>query len=278
MSRNPYSNIGTAEPEFFNPDDRRTSVLAIVALVLALLCFIPGLGAVALVLGGAAIFLISRSGGRLGGLGLAITACVIGLITSLLWLTVIGGAMQFSSMTSKHFLQPVASVYEGVQKGDYTAARSMLSPRAKAVITDAEVAKFAQALKDELGPFQGAPEGLIAMIQSYGELGPAMNRMQGRNNIIPFPGRFAKGTAIIVLHVDQQAGGPSNPTDAKSVPLMNYGVITKDGKEIWLVDQDELVSRLNKAAGGAKADQSADSDDSDSDTKPEPSGDKDPAP
>lgn len=279
MSRNPYSHIGTAEPEFFTADDRRTSVLAIVALVLALLCFIPMLGAVALVLGGAAILLISRSRGRLGGLGLAITACVVGMITTLLWLTVIGGAMQISNLTSTHFLRPVATVFEGVQKGDVTAAKAMLSPRVRAEVTDAEVAEFGRALKDEMGTFQGAPEGIVALILAYVEIGESMKNVQGRNNVIPFPGRFSKGLAIVVLHVDQHGGGPINPGGSiETIPLMNYGVVTKEGKEIWLVSQDDLVNRLNKAERGSNTNAKDDSSASDDDSKREPPNDNTPAP
>ena len=258
MTQNPYAQFGPGG-DFLEPMDRRTSVLAIVALVMALLCFVPGFGAIALIVGGAAIFFISRSNGRLGGLGLAITGCVIGLLTSVLWIAVIGGAMSVAGAANQHFFGPVNTMLTGVAKQDFPAARSMLSPRASAAISDEQITKFSKKLQEELGAFKGSPDSPWQAIKSYPKVGPMMEKFQGSNDIIPFPATFEKGLALVALRVDQRAG-KITPTrqGSESVPLLNVGVITSDGKEIWLIEQDELDKLLRSKAADAAGSDAAD--------------------
>src|SRR6185295_1953349 len=75
-----------------DPEPARTSVWAITALVVSIisciLCFVPAPGAIAMVLGGVAVFFIATSGGRRTGMGLAVTAIVLGLLQSVLWVFV----------------------------------------------------------------------------------------------------------------------------------------------------------------------------------------------
>lgn len=247
MGQNPYANFG-AGSDFLESTERRTSVLAIVALVLALLCFIPGFGLLAMILGGASLLFISQSRGRLGGLGLAITACVVGLIVTVIQGAIFYGMAQVSSAATTHFTKPVGTVFTGVANLDYKAARSLLTPRASSVITDAEIAAFSKAVKDELGAYAGPPEGMFGLVGSYGQVGPLMQKFQGRNDVVPFPGNFAKGTALIVLQADQRhTGQPSGLPGEESIPLLNYGVVTMQGKEIWLVEPDEMRDRLQAA-------------------------------
>lgn len=263
MTQNPYAQMGYGG-DLLEPMNRRTSVLAIVALVVSLLCFVPFIGVIAMILGGAAIVLISRSNGRLGGLGLAISGCVIGMLTSILWAAVGLGASNVASLANQHFMAPVGKVFTGVDTQNYADARSMFSPRANAVITDAEIATFSAAIKKQMGAYKGAPEGMIKLISAYSTLGKTMQNFQGRNDIIPFPGNFEKGQALIALSVDQRGNVRITPGQKtmETVPLMNLAVINASGDEIWLVDPDVMRKRLADADPSGGKDTSSDADDS----------------
>lgn len=246
MTQNPYAQFG--QPGFggevLDPMDRRTSVLAILALIAGLLCFLPGAGILALILGGAAIIFISQSRGRLGGLGLAITGIVLGLLFSIVWVMAAVGAASLSQLASQHFFIPVQTMVTGISSGDHQKARLLLTPAADAKITDAQLDDFAKRIHTEWGAFKGGPANIVDMVRDMSTLGSRMNDAQGRSDLIPTPMHFEKGVTIVFLQVDQgnhPSGGSGTTGTTVSLPVINLGVAAADGTIMWLVPQDDAI-------------------------------------
>jgi hypothetical protein len=244
MTQNPYAGVPSPSPagpqyqgDFIEPVHRRTSILAIFSLVVSIIgCVafcIPGPGAVGVILGGLAVLFIARSAGRLTGMGLAITGIVLGLLSSLvvIWLWV--GMGQAMSVVGGKLLQPIGSSMAALEKGDTKSARTIFSRNADTAITDKDLQDFTAAYQAELGHFQSAPNSLWSMITELMQIGPAMQHIQGGDQLIPIPLKFDKGSAVLGVYVDDGSpanGGPDMP------PAFNLRIVTLDGKDIWLLD------------------------------------------
>jgi len=243
MTQNPYAHnpmgpggggMGGDFEQYSGP--RRTSILAIFSLVLALLCFIPGAGALAVICGGASMILIPKSRGRTGGMGLAITGTLVGLVITILWVMFLAGMSGISQQFGKGFLGPASTMMTAIDKGDYATARKTFTPALNAAVTDKQIAAFHDAYKAEVGSFQSMPQTLWQMILAYVKVGPAMKGMQGQQTPgeMPMPATFDKGMAIVLLMMPMN--GASQPAPGQMLPpLDNIGVMTPAGKQIWLV-------------------------------------------
>jgi 4-amino-4-deoxy-L-arabinose transferase-like glycosyltransferase len=211
--------------------EERTSVLAIVALVLSLICIIPGLGVLGAILAVVALVLISGSNGRVGGKGLAIAALVIGLLVSAVW---VGGVMMVSTglktMTSM-FGGSTASLLKAAEAGDFATARQQLDASVANSVTDADFQRFVTTYQSKLGTFTSVPTGVMELISAYGSVGQQMQGMQGQGNqgLFPLPVQFSKGWAVAALQLNPNGGG------ANLAPL-NIELIAPDGTKILLYD------------------------------------------
>lgn len=258
MTTNPYAQMGGPNSnfgggDFTDPLPSRTSVLAVLSLVLALICFIPIFPPLAIMLGGAAVLFISTSQGRLRGMGLAITGIVLGLLFTLLWIFIIVGAQQAGSMFTTQFVKPAGSTMAAIQAGDFKTARASFTPAANQHITDAMFADFAKRYQAEVGAFKSTPDSLWELGSAYGQVGPAMNSLQGRQNVIPFPGSFEKGHAAIAIEIDPVAmGNQPSPNSSFNFPIVNLGVSAVGGQQvIWLIDPKDVPALLQSGTAPA---------------------------
>ncbi len=265
MTQNPYSQFGGADaaspygPDFGDQPQPRTSVLAIVSLVLSVIgcvCFIiPGPGALAMAMGGIAILLIMFSGGRVRGIGLAATAVCLGLLQTVVFFVMLLGVYQpIMGGWRNTVVAPVSDVLFALEKNDPATARSLLTPRAQTAITEDMLAEFASKYQSRLGAFKGIPENPLEIWTAYKNIGPAMGALQkgsGGNpqqNLIPLPGTFEKGDALIMLHIDN-TGFQNNtppPTGTVRMPVLNIGIATNDGTQIWILDRAKAESLPEK--------------------------------
>lgn len=276
MTNNPYAQVsgpgGFGSPgyggggDFMEPVSSRTSILAVLSLVLALICFIPGSGALAVILGGAAVLFISTSGGRLRGMGLAITGIILGLLFTIFWIFLVVGVNQGLGFFANQFIKPADTTMAAVQAGDMKGARAQLTPATDKHITDAMIADFAKRYQAELGAYKGAPQSLWALGRAYGDAGQAMQSVQGRQNVIPFPATFEKGTAIIAMEIDPElmrTQPPGSSPGSFNLPLVNIGVLPVKGTPVWLVDPKDVPGLLTPPGGGGNTggtDPNADAD------------------
>lgn len=265
MTQNPYATFGApggAAGEMFEPAQRRTSVLAILSLIAGLLCFIPGAGALATIFGGAAVIFISQSRGRLGGLGLAITGIVLGLVFTLVQILIVVGASNALNVFTGRIIGPADAMVKSALTGDHTGGRTLLTKRASDGITNAQLDDFAQRVTAELGAYQGTPKSILEFFAGYGEVGPLLQPFQGgQNEFIPFPAKFDKGTALIVLQVDPRAMQSGNAGGGANVqfPVVNFAVVTgtpQNIKQIWLIppeEGDKLKQPLGTSGSGSSS-------------------------
>ncbi len=204
--------------------------MAVFALVLSLICFIPGAGVLAVIMGIFSLLNIRSSRGRLGGTGLAATGLVIGLIVSLIWVAISAGLIMTVKTLEERALKPMGQAMSAVESGDIQALNKQFKAPAGKVLDAQAVADFRQEYTASLGSFTGMPDGWMEIAKSYSEFGPAMQNLQGINNVLPFPGLFVNNKALVLGEIDPTATG-SNALDFK-----NIGLLLSDGTEFWLMD------------------------------------------
>ncbi len=226
MSQFPPGDFGTIP--------QRTSLLAITALVLSLICPIPGLGVLGMILGLCAIIAIGRSEGRLGGTGMAVAGIILGLFVTAGWVIAGVAVVSVVRVFESGFSGPVASVAQAIEAGDAKGSRALFVKEVNDAVTDAEIAAFREAYHAELGAFKNMPTGIVDVISAYASAGPAM---QTTSNLIPLVAEFEQGRAIYVVQVPSSFNPQPSPQGGpKLIVATNLGIFTFDGKQIWLRD------------------------------------------
>lgn len=229
-------------------EPERTSIMAILSLVFGVggCCFgVTSILAVPFSIVG--MLGISRSKGRLGGMGLAIAGLIVGLITLALWAGLIigvGGAMkagiaQFGSTTE--------SILTEIQNGDHDSARSQMIPPASEV-TNEELAAFYSAYQADLGNFVGMPDGLGELFSGYSSVGPLIQTYNGRPGYVPMPVRFDSGWVLVIYVMDPsgQGGGSGSMPPPKMLILVG-----SDGREYSIPADAGDQESVNRPDGQA---------------------------
>lgn len=220
------------------PVEQRTSVLAILSLILSLLGLcVPGFGLLGLIFGVVAMVLISGSSGRLSGRGLAAAGIVFGLFVSVIWTAVIYGAKKVADVFGQQIVAPADVTMKAMESGDWATARAGLVSSTADKLTDADFEAFRKAYQDKMGNYQAAPTGFFDFLGQISEMGPAMSKFQNTNNngLIPIPMTFAKGKAVIALQINPQGG---RATGNNAVPITNIQLLMRDGTTVTLYDPD----------------------------------------
>jgi hypothetical protein len=223
MTQTPYAGSGFDDAISEPP---RTSVMAILSLVFSLVgCCLP-IGLLGSLFGIFSLVGISGSQGRVTGKGLAIAGIIIGLITTGIW----GGAYFAVEKGMGVYADMTGSVLADIEAGDFASARTALSPNV--TFTDEQFTQFHDAYADNLGSFKGTPDGIIELIQTFADpaVGQGMQVVQGRNDIIPIPGIFDQGPALMLFEFDPTQTSGDKPLYTDIV------VILSDGTEIKLSD------------------------------------------
>lgn len=212
--------------------EQRTSVLAIVALVCSLICFVPLLPALGVILAVIALVLISGSGGRIGGRGLAIAALILGLLFSALQIGIAVAASKAMGAFSGFVTKPAGDLMVTIEKPDYAAARAAMATGAGDRLTDADFEAFRAGYQGELGAFKRVATTFMDVVNGYGEVGHLMQSYQGQNQaepIIPVPAEFEKGWALIVVQMD-----PKNQAQNSPILPANLIIHAKSGGK-WML-------------------------------------------
>lgn len=225
-----FSDFGPGD-EVIAPE--RTSLLAVGSLIVSILslvvCCVPGPGVLGVVMGVAALPGISRSHGRVGGKGMAITGIVIGLVATLLSLLLwFGGAMGWTQAASR---------FDGAFSADPAATRAMMAGAYTNAFTDEDHALFLAEVESEWGAFKGTDRGIASALGRYfGEgkslqvIGQAPPSYQSR--MWPMPADFDGGRTFIIAIMVQ---GQNTPDGFPA--FENIGVVSRDGSRIiWLID------------------------------------------
>lgn len=196
-------------------EPERTSIAAILGLVCSCIGCCGGLTAIpGIFLSIFGIVGISKSKGRVGGMGFAIAGLLIGLLTLALWGAAFGGAVFAGKQMDSAIVQPVFGMLDDLEADDFDAARAVLGKPA-ADASDEELIAFRDAYLAMLGPVVSTPNGLIEYIQDVIEVGESMSDFSGRSNMIPIPMEFDQGKGLVLIFFDQNQanGGAPIPTE-----------------------------------------------------------------
>ncbi len=228
---------------------QRTSIVAIVALVFSLPCFVPGAGLVALLLAVFALAGIARSQGRVGGTGLAVTALVLGLLSTGLWAAAGYGSYWVWRQFDTAAAAPAVRTLEAIEDNNLAGLKPHLLPASADLVTQDSLENFRTEMKEKLGLVVGPPDGLIAMLKDYMALGRSQQIKPPADNQtpqIPIPIHFEKGLAVVLLEVDPNDQKQDTP-DAKELLLRNLTIVTPARERIVLIDPKLLPAIKWKA-------------------------------
>ncbi|MFI4917902.1 MAG: hypothetical protein ACIAS6_15520 [Phycisphaerales bacterium JB060] len=235
MSDNPYAQPQdfASGPEYLEP---KTSFLAIFAFIVSLLgllgCCIPGIGPLGLLLGVLALVLISMSGGRKKGGGLAIAAIIIGLIAGAINIATLLAA---SWVAEKYAGQ--ADVIPAIERGEADAVRGYLTSDAASDLTDARVAEVQRELAADWGPSRARAQGMLELWGQFRTAGPVVESgmeeamaeyPQGAYQVMPVPIEFENGLGYVFM-----VSSPGQPTFPPAAENMAF--LRSDGTLLWLL-------------------------------------------
>ncbi len=235
MSDNPYAqpNDFAGGPEYLEP---KTSILAILAFVVSVIgliaCCIPGVGPLGLLLGVLALVLISMSGGRKKGGGLAIAAIVIGLIAGAINIALIFGAAAAGREWSA-----LGDVIESVEARDLQQTQGHLVSSQAQQLDQAQLDAFANALNADYGAMQARPQGVWELLMLVVEVGQSIEPMQldvqqeypaGQYSPAPLALPFDNGTVLFMLVIPSQGASSGRV-------LYNIAFEASDGSLVWLL-------------------------------------------
>lgn len=235
MSDNPYAqpNDFAGGTEYLEP---KTSALAVTAFIVSLLgliaCCIPGVGPLGLLLGVLALVLISMSGGRKKGGGLAIAAIVIGLIAGAINVAIFVGA----SMAGKQWAE-LGVVLVDVENRDLSAVQGSLTSAQAQQLDQNQLDAFASAINGDYGAQKDRPRGMWDAAGLMFEVGQQMQNAQtevqgeypqSSYGAIPLALRYENGAVLFMLIV---------PTTGSSsgVSYTNLGYFDPRGDVVWML-------------------------------------------
>ena len=192
-------------------EPERTSLAAILGLVCSLIgCCFGVTAIIGLSLSIFGIVGISRSKGRIGGMGFAIAGVLIGILMLALWGAMAGGAFYAAKAMEKAVVQPVFTMLGDLESGDFDSALSVLGKPA-ADATDEELIVFRDGYQAMLGSVVSTPTGFIDYVKRVAELGEPIAQFQGANNMIPIPMEFDRGQGLVLIFFDQNSGNNGVP-------------------------------------------------------------------
>ena len=170
MAQNPYQDAdGSPAGGDFDSYEAppRTSVMAVLSLLFAIPCCVPGAGLLAAVLGGVSLGLIRNARGRLSGKPAAIVAIFLGIFVTVGQVAIGFGIAQGYTFYRKQ-MEPVAdTAFVAVSQRDYAGVRAVLTSDANADLTDERIASFAEAYEAATGKATGATGDIRQMMDSF---------------------------------------------------------------------------------------------------------------
>jgi len=181
MSQSPYAaqNAGGFDADPGLP--ARTSILAVLAVIFAVICFLPGTGLLAILLGVAALVAISGSNGRLEGRGAALSGIILGVITTTLWAAIGFGALQGWTFYTKNLVTTGDQIFQAAAARDYDALREHLTDDAAESLTNEQIDWFIAEVESREGAVQGASTSIGTMWNSFGAVFGAGGGQQNQN-------------------------------------------------------------------------------------------------
>lgn len=207
--------------------DTKTSIAAILGFVVSLIgCCLPT-GLLGAVLGVFGLIGIGRSGGRVGGKGLAIAAIIIGILSTLIQIGLVVGGLTWARQVFPFGVQS-GEFLSHLEASEYDEARTLLVAPLNGA-DDASLAAFSQAVQDDLGKFVSAPDSLGSLWSGWMELGQQLSSSQIPMSV-PIALQFEQERAMAQYVFDPQ-------TMAGTIPAMaDIQITTINGDNYRLSD------------------------------------------
>lgn len=233
MSENPYAGYPSERrrEEFGLEEPQRMSILAVLSLICAVVCCIPGLGILAFVFGALALAGISKSQGRVTGKALAGIGMGLGLIATVIWIALAIGAAQAWRTYTTQMVGGTSQMMQTLSDGDIAGARLHLLEPATADLTDDDIAAFAAIVRRDFGGFVGAPTGISEMMEGFAAAyGQGGVRSGGGNQepAIPIAVNFENGPTLVHIVIDADSFASSK------IRVEDLFVVLKNGKALTL--------------------------------------------
>ncbi len=210
---NPFD--GSEMPVEMYAEPERTSIAAILSLVLGILGCCGGLTSIfGIIFGVFGILGISRSKGRVGGMGFAIAGLLVSLLTLAIWVgLLIGSNWAYANVIDNQVMQPTAQVLMDLEADNFDAARTGLGSPA-ADLSDEELIAFRDSYTSALGNYSGKPAGWLEYFQGFSALGPQFQQHQPPPIGMPLVLYFDNGSAIVVPETFADGAGGYTPPSA----------------------------------------------------------------
>lgn len=223
-------------------EPERTSIAAILGLVLGCIGCCGGITAIpGIFLSIFGIVGISRSKGRIGGMGFAIAGLLISLLTLALWGGIAGASVMGIKWLEDEAVAPTVVVMKDIEAGNYDAARAGLGLPAAAV-SDEILAEFADGYRDTLGAVVSGTDGAMELLEGYGIVEQQLQRYNGRPGHVPFPVKFDNGFGLVVIEIN-----PNASNNGSMAPVRMY-VVDLDGNESVLPPYDWMNPNSNPSS------------------------------
>lgn len=165
MAQNPY-----ATDELGDPVGQRTSLMAIFALVLSLICCIPPLSTIGALLGVVSLVVIGNSMGRLSGRAPAIVAIMAGLIVTVVQGAIFAGLLQGYTFYQKQMVPEARSAVMAAAAGDHPLAMDSFTQSAAAEISPERMRFFIDTIEASEGRILGVDTTFDALIEAFGRV------------------------------------------------------------------------------------------------------------
>lgn len=227
MSQQPNA-YGNPDVQLYQ-EPERTSILAILSLVFGVLGCCGGVTSIlGIPMAVISMIGISKSKGRVGGMGLAVGGLIVGLLTLAIWAGIIFGFGGMTKVAITQFGATTEAILTDVQNGDYDAARQNFAAPGNET-SDDEFAAFAAAYTTDLGQYVSMPDGFGDLVNGYMAVGPLMQPYQNRGGYVPMPAQFDTGWVLVIYVMDP---GGQGPVGANGMPLPEGLILVgSDGTE-----------------------------------------------
>ncbi len=236
MSDNPYASYPNERKyDEFDSEPQRMSWLAVLSMIFAVICCIPGFGLIAAILGIGALVAIRGSGGRLGGRALAIVGALLGFLATIAWLVLLIGVASGWRIYTEQIIGGTGEILEAMQDDDVGEFREHLFESASAELSDEDIRAFFAAVEHEYGDYIQAPQTLGEMLEAFGEAYGGAGVRGGnagggqQEPPIPVPVEFTLGKTVIHVLIS-----PPDSFSTSKLRIVDMFVIMKNRKALTL--------------------------------------------
>lgn len=203
-------------------------------LPLPVLLLPPMLGLLAASIAVAALVIITRSNGAVGGSGFAIGGILLGLLATM----IAGGIAIGATQMAQGLSSSVTGILEAIERDQLAIVEQYTTARTAERLSAEQIDAFQAAWERELGAFERGPTATEFKSWESGVAGAMAlyEQIDAGTQFLPVPASFARGKAVVVLQVRSLDLNASVRGE-----IVNVGILTNTGRQMWMIDPSELA-------------------------------------